>query len=224
MGLLTPSEFAPMVGVTRQAVAKAIQAGRIPVYDRDGVPTTSGAAGRKYVQADEARRAFALNRARIDVGRLDLVDDSLSPPTATPIAQAPPVADAFAPAPGAGSLAAEKTLHERIKRERAQLHLDRERGEMVSRAAILAAAETAGRQIQTEVMGLPLLAEDLVAAAHEGGAPAVSAILAREAARICDTLADRLTLTPAEVDDDDDIDTHDQPPDDSLPAEVGLDD
>ena len=64
--MISQSAFAKQVGVSKQAVSKAIKAGRIPVYDATGLAVPAAFGGAKYVKPEEAAAAFRLSRARID--------------------------------------------------------------------------------------------------------------------------------------------------------------
>ena len=64
--LVSPVAFARQIGVTKQAVGKAIKVGRVPVYDVSGASVATDYVGRRFVRLDEALAAFRLSRARID--------------------------------------------------------------------------------------------------------------------------------------------------------------
>jgi len=64
--LISAVAFARQIGVTKQAVGKAIKVGRIPVYDVSGASVAADYAGRKFVRREEALSAFRPSRARID--------------------------------------------------------------------------------------------------------------------------------------------------------------
>jgi Regulatory phage protein cox len=63
---LTATEFASLIGVTQQAVSKAIQNDRLRVYDVAGKPVPPGHRGRKWLKLAEARRDWDENRVRFD--------------------------------------------------------------------------------------------------------------------------------------------------------------
>lgn len=64
--LVSPVAFARQIGVTKQAVGKAIKAGRMQVYDVSGARVAADYAGRKFLRREEALNAFRRSRARID--------------------------------------------------------------------------------------------------------------------------------------------------------------
>ena len=64
--LVSQADFARAVGVTRMAVCKAIQAGRLQAYNEAGRPVSPDFRGRKFLKLDEAKEAFEYNRVRLD--------------------------------------------------------------------------------------------------------------------------------------------------------------
>jgi hypothetical protein len=63
---MAPAAFARLVGVSRQAIAKAVRVGRVPVYDEAFSRVKPEYKGRKFIKCDEGSSAFRLSRARID--------------------------------------------------------------------------------------------------------------------------------------------------------------
>jgi hypothetical protein len=65
-GLITPAQFAVLIGVRRPSVFEAIQKGRVPIYDAAGQKVSPANAGRyKFVKFEEARAAWTASRERI---------------------------------------------------------------------------------------------------------------------------------------------------------------
>ena len=185
--LMTPSAFAERVGVSRQAVSKAIKVGRVPAYDANGLQVDAGYRGKKFVRFAEAASAFAMNLARVDEGRLDAVDEALTgkqaPDQSGPDAQK-----------SDGSLTRAKRDREELNAELLRIRLGRERGDLVDKAAVDSAFEAVGREVNRAVMFLPSIAEELVSAVHRGGEQAVREVLRTKATAICEGIAVKLTI------------------------------
>ena len=69
--LVSQAAFARAVGVSRAAIGKAIQAGRLQSYNEEGRPVSPAFRGRKFLKLDEARQSFECNRLRFDNWFLD---------------------------------------------------------------------------------------------------------------------------------------------------------
>jgi hypothetical protein len=69
--LVSAATFARAVGVSRMAITKAIQAGRLQPYDWAGRPVSPDFRGRKFLRLGEAKEAFEWNRIRLDNWFLD---------------------------------------------------------------------------------------------------------------------------------------------------------
>ena len=72
--LISQAAFARAVGVSRMAITKAVQAGRLQPYDEAGRPVSPDFRGRKFLKLDEAKEAFEYNRVRLDNWFLDRED------------------------------------------------------------------------------------------------------------------------------------------------------
>ena len=64
--LVSQAAFARAVGVSRMAITKAVQAGRLQPYDETGRPVSPDFRGRKFLKLEEARRSFDESRVRLD--------------------------------------------------------------------------------------------------------------------------------------------------------------
>lgn len=208
---VSPAEFARQIGVSKQAISKAIKVGRVPVYDATGARVPSDYAGRKLVKAAEAAEQFKVSRARIDdaaLGELaaeverELAFDAPSAPTPPGV---PAIDDADVRSP---SLVSAKTDREKLQAELLRMRLAKERGELVSRQAYLDAFETAGRNVARSWQILPTLAEEIAGVLSGGGVLALAAWLRGKANDQCDALAD-LFSAPVEDETDDDADSAD---------------
>jgi hypothetical protein len=65
-GFVTVTEFARRAGVSDPAVSKAIQNGRLRVYDGRGKPVSPWVAGRKWLKPAEAALDWDDSRLRFD--------------------------------------------------------------------------------------------------------------------------------------------------------------
>lgn len=186
MELQSPAEFARSIGVSRQAISKAIGVGRITAYDANGLPAEPGYRGRKFIDREEAVRQFALNRARID-------DVDIAMPPAEPAAGK---ADDGAPVNGSSgeTLTGVRRDTEQLKAELLKLRLARERGDTIERAVVEAALETAGRKVADAISILPGLAEEIFAHAKTGTPESLAAFLTEKTTAIRTTIADALEV------------------------------
>jgi biotin operon repressor len=69
--MISQAAFARAVGVSRMAITKAIQAGRLQPYNEAGRPVSSTFRGRKFLRLEDAKEAFESNRLRLDNWFLD---------------------------------------------------------------------------------------------------------------------------------------------------------
>jgi hypothetical protein len=159
-GLITPAQFAVLIGVRRPSVFEAIQKGRVPIYDAAGQKVSPANAGRyKFVKFEEARAAWTASRERIRI-----VDH-----------------EAFA---------ARRAAREAQQGELLRLRLARERGELIDRAAQIAVFENIGRTIMRAIQTLPGCAEELCGIARSEDVPGVRQWLRAKAAEFCNLAAD----------------------------------
>lgn len=197
--MITPAEFARRIGVTKQAVGKAIKVGRVPVYDISGASVPADFAGRRFVKPAEAAAKFNLNRARIDETFAASTRVEIDRPLDV---EAPARAPASSSEPeGSSTLVGAKTERENLQADLLRVRLARERGELVSLRAQLEAFETAGRVVARSWQALPSWAEEIFGVAQQG-LPALTAWLRAKASEQCDQLADMMA-TPGEDDADD---------------------
>lgn len=186
--MLSPAEFARTMGVSKQAVSKAIKAGRVPVYDETGARCAVDYEGRKFVELDEARAAFRLSRSRVD-------DHMLSEIAAETADEVDRLDDATLERPnGTGTLTGAKTEKEQLQSELLKLRLGRERGELIARQAQIDAFEQAGRRVANELQSISQWAEDLTSIAHATGVAGVTAFLRTKGTEFCARLADLMVL------------------------------
>lgn len=182
--MIPPRALADQLGVSRQAVEKAIRCGRVPAYDKAGRRVGADYRGRKFLDPEAAAVAFNMNRSRID----DHVVDDLAGDDGDVNSAGRTLVDA-------------KAEKERLQAELLKLKLERERAELVSRRAQLDALETAGRTVGRQFQTMTAWAEEIEGIARAGGVPALTAWLRAKAAECCSQIADKL-VTSEKPDDD----------------------
>jgi len=191
--MVTLTEFARQVGVSKQAVSKAVSVGRITAYDIAGQSLPADAKGRKFVKPGEAASAFHLSRARIDDHAVAAISAELDREIGDdPAAPAPAASD-----PESRTLITAKTENEGLKAELIRMRLARERGELVSRAAMEDALESAGRIGARVEMTWPTLAEEIAGEFQKGGINGLRHFLRRRAEANCNAIADGLAQPDA---------------------------
>lgn len=194
--MLSPAEFARQMGVSKQAVSKAIKSGRVPVYDETGKRCAADYEGRRFVDLDEGRAAFRLSRSRVDdhmlaeiaaetVAEVDLFigGDSRSVDVVQPL-----------PSPSPGTLTGVKTEKEQLQADLLRLRLARERGELVARQAVADAFEQAGRRVANELQSIQQWSEEITSIAHAAGVSGVTAFLRSKGTELCTRLADLMAI------------------------------
>ncbi len=199
--MLSQTAFAKVVGVSKQAVSKAIRAGRVPVYDATGLRVAPTAPGPKFIRPDEGAQAFRLSRARLDDAAVAEMAAELDRELALD-----PTDSAPANAVALPTLVGAKTAKEELQADLLRLRLQRERGELVSRQAQLDAFETAGRTVGRLLVTMPTWAEQLNGVARSGGVPALAAWLRAKSAELCMQTADLMTASETPEADDSDAD------------------
>ncbi|AZG75984.1 hypothetical protein EHO51_04130 [Methylocystis rosea] len=153
--------------------------------------------GRKFVRRDEALIAFRLSRARIDD---DVVAEADATLAALEQEASPPKTIALGsnPSSASSSLASAKTEKEELVSELLRMRLARERGELISRGAQLAAFEAAGSAVARSWQALPTWAEELFSVAQQGGVSALTALLRAKAVEQCAHIADLMAAAAAD--------------------------
>lgn len=201
--MISQSAFAKQVGVSKQAVSKAIKAGRIPVYDASGMRVAIAYDGPKFVKPEEAVAAFRLSRARIDDAVVAEMAAELDRELSLEPDDAPAIQTQLDAIEKTPTLVGAKTAKEELQADLLRLRLARERGELVSRQAQLDAFENAGRAVGRQFQTMSTWAEELNGVARSGGVPALTAWLRTKANELCAQLADMLTASETSQSDDD---------------------
>lgn len=173
--LVTRAQFAQMQGVSRKTVTMWVQRGRIQIARKVG--------GRELIDPVAARLALKSSEQRAEeAGRL--LDDGDDAPEQQ---QAHKVS----------SLTDEKRETERERRMLLQIQRLEKQGQLISRMQVDAEQETAARLVKKALDAMPSKAEDIFAAAQEGGVLAVRKAL-RQMVRDTQDAMSRALLTAAE--------------------------
>jgi len=170
--LVSPGEFAAMLGVAEMTVREAIRVGRLVAYDRDGSPVPASAKGRvKFLKPDEAKRQWKEGRSS------DRADEEGSP-----------------------TLIEARRRKLDVETRSRELVLQVRRGALVERASVSLAFQTAGRNIAREMESWEFFAEEAHAVAITGGVPALTAWFRAKAREMCNNLADFFEACPIKDD------------------------
>jgi hypothetical protein len=177
--LVTPAAFSLSIGVTRQAVQKAIKTGRLPAYSAAGVALDRLAKGRKFIKREEAWELFKFSRAVISDSEVLSLNQEIDHLVSEDRADIELLAANPDTLP---TLVEARTIRETLQADMLRLRLGEQRGELVPRALMIERFEEAGRKLALAIGHLPAHAEEIAAAAQAGGAEAVAAWLNAKAA------------------------------------------
>lgn len=172
--LVTGAAYAKLRGISKQAVAKAIKAGRISTVEQNG---------KRLVDVDAANASWAArtDNAQQQRGAIGQVENTQR--LARGSAPAKP-ASKTVELHGGLSLIEEKTRSERLRVERQEMDLAERRGETLNRAAAVAAWDAklmvAAEQLQglADRLAAPLAAERDPAAVHRVLSTEIAAAMA----------------------------------------------
>lgn len=145
MELMTQAEYARHRGVSRQAVNKAIDAGKIPTHERDGK--------KKLIDPAEADRAMGVNVSRV------LADDDERETAAAPRA------------PEASGLTRARTATEVYKARIAELEYNERLGKLRAVDDVTAAAQRCAETVLRAMGRISARAEEFTALAVKDGVP-----------------------------------------------------
>jgi hypothetical protein len=168
--VVSKADFARRCGVTRGRVSQWIHDGQI------GVEALDGTGPRARIRADVA---IGMLRDRLDWFRGGSVADLGG-------SRAAAAAQKFRGA-------AARTRAVDLQRELLEIKLSRLKGELIPRAASIAAGESLGRATQRALKDIVGWNEELLAAGQNGGLAAISALLRAKSFELCNTVADMLT-------------------------------
>lgn len=179
----TQAEYARYRNVSRQAVNKLIQSGRIPYREK---------GGRKLIDVAAADRAIGGNRERVNAR-----DDA-------------PTRDAgeaggYAPAAGeTAGLTKARTATEVYRARIAQLEYEERVGKLLRVADVEDAMTRCAETLARDLDGLVGAADDLAAAIGRGGVAELRDELKRTVRALRSRLAESMTLATTADDDDED--------------------
>jgi hypothetical protein len=133
--MVSAASFAKASNVTAAAVSKALKSGRLQAYSKAGRRVSPAFRGPKFLKLEEAKESFQYNRVGIDSAFL-------------------------AKEAGFGdtkhgkshqNLVNAKVEKERLQSELLEMRLARQQGDVIPRAAAIAAAESLGRAVRRAV-------------------------------------------------------------------------
>ena len=181
MAVLRKKEFAELHGVTPARVSQWLAAGYI-----DGAALV-GAGRAAQIVVEIANEQL---RERLDQTRRLAFTPSENPSVSAAGGGVAGDEDDLL-SPGFSSKRVEREgLHADLLR----IRLARERGELISRAAQLEAAKSAGRAVARSWQALPTWAEEIFGVCQSGGVPALSTWLRAKADDQCSQIADIMAM------------------------------
>jgi hypothetical protein len=162
--MVSATAFSKAAGVTERAVADAIKHGRLQAYSKSGRRVSADFKGPKRLKLDEARQSFDESRVRLD-------DQVVAKGT-----------------PQRGDLVTARTRSASLQAALLQMRLAREMGDVIPKAAAMAAVESLGRAVATALKGGTAWSE-----AQTGGLAAHSGLLRAKFAELANSIADLIT-------------------------------
>jgi hypothetical protein len=162
--MVSATDFAKAARVSRMAITRAIQAGRLRAYNEAGRPVSPAFRGRKFLRLEEAKEAFECNRVRLDDWFLAKESEKSGPPPR--------------------DLLTARTRTAGLQAELLQVRLAREQGDVIPRAAARAAVAALGMAVRRAHAAIPNWAEEITGAAQTGGIAAVSGLLRAKSAEL----------------------------------------
>ena len=172
---VSQAAFARLQGCSRQNINKLVKEGKIPLTEN------------RLINVEAAQAAIAENREPLRPGVMqDLSGESPGPEEGAEVqAQAP--SSQVVP-----TIASAKADREAWEAKLKQLDYEQRVGELLPRAPLVEALVEAGRMIRQHLDQLPAMADEIAAAAQEGGTDAVRAVLRGKAREIETVIADGL--------------------------------
>jgi phage terminase Nu1 subunit (DNA packaging protein) len=171
-GFVTTAQLARKLGVSGQAVGKAIRSGRLVAFDGRGERVSGDFRGRKWLNQASAVEDWHNRRQRYDD-----------------------------PAASDELLAARGRVAD-LQNQLLELRRAKAAGELISRSEAIASAQSLGAAIKRALSGIVGWSEALYAAQQEGGVAAVSAVLMAKNAELADSLANLIAAAGAEFGDE----------------------
>lgn len=159
------ADYARHAGISRQAVHKMVAAGKIPVRSDGQID---------FVEADVARDAIADPARRLN-------DEAPAPPPPAPAAE------------GGLTFNKARTATEAYRARLAEIEYKRAVGALLPREGVERGMFAAGRVIKRQIDTLVSMAEEIAAAARDGGADQVRALLRQRVREVEQAMSDALT-------------------------------
>jgi hypothetical protein len=166
--MVSATAFSKAAGVSERAIADAIKHGRLQAYSKSGRRVSADFKGPKRLKLDEAQKSFDENRTRLDDSFLEGSAKSGSP------------------------LVTARTKTSNLQAALLQMRLARELGDVIPKGAAKAALESLGRAVQRAHKAIPGWAEEIAAAAQNGGVGAVSGLLRAKSSDLLNSIADMI--------------------------------
>jgi hypothetical protein len=122
--MVSATAFSKAAGVAKPTVTEAIQQRRLQAYSKSGRRVSAGFRGPKFLKLDEARQSFDESRIRLDDSFLAKDAEKSGPPRR--------------------DLLTARTRTASLQAELLQMRIAREQGDVIPRAAAIAAIEALG--------------------------------------------------------------------------------
>lgn len=192
----TQAQYAKHRGVSRQAISKLVKNGKIPFEKIDGKLVINFArADHALDQNVDPSRKLAAASSHQNVGTSPEDDDDLF---AVQVKKAGPQ-NADDQGPGYQE---HRALREGYNAELARIELEERLGNLINRQEVEEAMVTAGRRIRQGLDGVTSWADELDAAARNGGANAVRAVLKDKMRGLQELIAESLVAIEGDEDGD----------------------
>jgi hypothetical protein len=174
--MILQADLARRLGVSPQAVRKAIRSGRLRVYDGHGQPVPPNFAGRKWLKPDMAAEDWHNRRQRFDAHAV-----------------------AASPDPAASDdLLAARARVVSAQAELLEMRIAREQGELISKAAVFESIADVGRAVQRLFKNGVEWSEELYGAAQAGcGLGAFASMLRVRLIELNNSLSDMILAEAA---------------------------
>lgn len=186
----TRAEYARHIGRSRQLISRWVDEGKIPV-EPDGKTIIFARADHALKRNVDPSRALANQSAKQAVGQTETAKQAQS--TDADLFDIPDPQEVKPKSDDQGPDYQEhRALRESYNAELARLELEEKKGELVSRREIEDAMVSAGRRIRQGLDAVASWADELDAAARNGGTNAVRSVLKDKMRGLQDLIADSL--------------------------------
>jgi hypothetical protein len=166
--LITQAEFARAVGVSRMSITKAIQSGRLRVFNGRGDQVAPGYSGKRWLKPDVAAKDWENRRLRLD-DNMDGASDLLAARTRTAVAHA----------------------------ELEEMRVARERGMWMPKALFQEAIGDVLRAVKQAHLNAVYGVEEICGAYQSNGLPAAAGRMRAQMVELLNSIADMLAAAEA---------------------------